>query len=255
MSEKCNICGKAPGAPYRVYDARGKVISGCIGDAHTGHIVTPSESSAWHNRPEAKAYRAASAKRIKMLTKKNSIKPSRKTVTAKIKFAVKKRTPAKKLYSVYTSAGTSTWHEVNAGLTLAAAKKQAYALYALHPEKSFKVDPSSPASIKWAKDKRPNPATDAEARAAAKLSHAFTGRKPHNSEYKSVPMPRLPKAMAAIGKIEAIEYIALRDGKEYIFRHQFKASSRPHLAVSPDGKIATMIGGSWIFTEDGFEDQ
>ncbi len=55
----CNTCGKTAGAPYRVYDVRGKVVQGCVDDFHTGHLVTPSESSFWHNRPAAKKIRAA----------------------------------------------------------------------------------------------------------------------------------------------------------------------------------------------------
>lgn len=58
----CNICGRAPGNPFRVYDERGKVVNGCVAEAHTGHLVTPSESARWHNRAEAKKVRAALAK-------------------------------------------------------------------------------------------------------------------------------------------------------------------------------------------------
>jgi hypothetical protein len=56
---KCNTCGRDASAPYRVYDARGKCTAGCVDDFHTGHLVTPSESSRWHNRPDAKKIRAA----------------------------------------------------------------------------------------------------------------------------------------------------------------------------------------------------
>lgn len=56
--DTCNTCGRAAGSPYRIFDARGKVIAGCVDDFHTGHLVTPSESSFWHNRPEAKKIRA-----------------------------------------------------------------------------------------------------------------------------------------------------------------------------------------------------
>ncbi len=99
---------------------------------------------------------------------------------------------------------------------------------------------------------RSNPARREHADAAADLSRRFMGREP-DSEFV-YPKPKIPDAMACIGKIFAIEYIAERDGKEYRFRHVFKAKSRPHLAVTPDGSLATMIGGSWHFGEDGFED-
>lgn len=58
LSTTCPICGKAPSAPVRVFDG-GKVVQGCVDHFHTGHLVTPSESSFWHNRPEAKKIRAA----------------------------------------------------------------------------------------------------------------------------------------------------------------------------------------------------
>jgi len=55
----CPTCGKHRDAPYRVYDKRGKVTQGCVDDYHTGHLITHSESSYWHNRPEAKKIRAS----------------------------------------------------------------------------------------------------------------------------------------------------------------------------------------------------
>lgn len=91
-----------------------------------------------------------------------------------------------------------------------------------------------------------------DASSAARLAERFNGRPP---DWEMVlPKPEIPDSMAAIGDIFAIEYLAERDGKVYRFRHVFKARSRPQLAVSPDGDLALMIGGSWVFTEDGFED-
>ncbi len=54
---RCNVCTQPAGAPFRRYDANGTVLYGCIDDFHTGHLVTPSASSYWHNRPEAKKLR------------------------------------------------------------------------------------------------------------------------------------------------------------------------------------------------------
>lgn len=54
----CNICCRPAYSPFRVYDERGKVVMGCVGDAHTGQLITPSESARWHARPEAKKLRA-----------------------------------------------------------------------------------------------------------------------------------------------------------------------------------------------------
>lgn len=99
--------------------------------------------------------------------------------------------------------------------------------------------------------KNPDPRA---ASAAESLATRFHGRKPTVREVSKIDKPKIPDAMTCIGDIFAIEYVAERDGKKYRFRHAFKAASRPYLAVSPDGKIATMIGGSWFFGEDGFED-
>ena len=101
---------------------------------------------------------------------------------------------------------------------------------------------------------RSNPTMREDAHAATLLANKFHGRLPGDNEYTRVAVPKMPKALANIGPIHAIEYLAERDGKEYRFRHVFKVRSRPALAVSPDGSIATMLGGAWRFTEDGFVD-
>jgi len=99
---------------------------------------------------------------------------------------------------------------------------------------------------------RMKPAPRVDVSGAAKLAESFHGRAPEFED--TYEKPRIPDAMANIGAVYAIEYLAERDGKEYRFRHVFKQKSRPQLAVAPDGKFVTMIGGSWRFTEDGFED-
>lgn len=63
--ELCTICYKPASAPFRMYDERGKVVGGCIGEAHTGQLVTPSESARWHARPEAKKMRRERAAWLK----------------------------------------------------------------------------------------------------------------------------------------------------------------------------------------------
>jgi hypothetical protein len=53
----CSICTRPANDPYRVYDTLGNVLAGCVAAQHTGHLVTPSASAWWHNRPEAKEIR------------------------------------------------------------------------------------------------------------------------------------------------------------------------------------------------------
>lgn len=54
----CTLCFKDIFVPYRVYSEQGRVIEGCVGEGHTDRLVTPSESSRWHYRSEAKKIRA-----------------------------------------------------------------------------------------------------------------------------------------------------------------------------------------------------
>jgi hypothetical protein len=73
---RCNTCGRPASAPFRRHDASGAILYGCIDDFHTGHLVTPSASSFWHNRPDAKKLR-----RERLAERKARGKKSRK-VTA-----------------------------------------------------------------------------------------------------------------------------------------------------------------------------
>lgn len=115
----------------------------------------------------------------------------------------------------------------------------------IYPDKSGRRDPPKDRS-------RSNPAPRAVADAAARLAEKFHGRAP--TDEFVYPKPKIPDAMANIGPLFAIEYLAERDGKEYRFRHVFKEKARPQLAVSPDGTFVALLGGAWRFTEDGFED-
>ena len=59
----CRTCCKPIASPYRVFDARGKVVQGCISADHNGAYLL-GESAFWHNRQSAKKYRRESAKRF-----------------------------------------------------------------------------------------------------------------------------------------------------------------------------------------------
>ena len=118
--------------------------------------------------------------------------------------------------------------------------------------KSVKDKSSAAAKRLLSKKPRSNPAPTRSA--AESLATRFHGRAPSKSE-RMLTNVKLPDSMTRIGKIFAIEYIAERDGKDFRFRHVFKAKSRPHLVVDPTGKnLALALGGAWEFTEDGFED-
>jgi hypothetical protein len=56
----CTLCGNPPGAPRNyVYDARGRVVQGCVGAAHVGALR--GEAARWINRREARTLRRALA--------------------------------------------------------------------------------------------------------------------------------------------------------------------------------------------------
>ena len=57
ITNQCPTCTRGKYNPYRRFDARGKVIAGCVDDFHGEHLTPISADSAWHNRKEAKAIR------------------------------------------------------------------------------------------------------------------------------------------------------------------------------------------------------
>ena len=87
----------------------------------------------------------------------------------------------------------------------------------------------------------------------AALYERFTG---HEAELAGrVPAPVIPKVMVAIGEIDGILYTTVRDGVTEKYIHKFKKSSRPLLAVSPDGNSMVLLGGAYQFTESGINDR
>ncbi len=60
----CYTCGRPKGSPFRVYDARGRVVMGCVDAAHDGHLAPISESERWHERKEAREIRAREERRL-----------------------------------------------------------------------------------------------------------------------------------------------------------------------------------------------
>lgn len=60
-SGTCVICGCAPTDPYRRW-VDGKIVEGCIAEAHKALTVNNSSQSSvdWHNRADAKKLRKAS---------------------------------------------------------------------------------------------------------------------------------------------------------------------------------------------------
>jgi len=57
-----------------------------------------------------------------------------------------------------------------------------------------------------------------------------------------------------VGTVDGILYTTVRDGNTEKYIHEFKKKSRPHLAVSHDGKQLFILGGGYAFTERGIVD-
>lgn len=59
IATTCPVCCQPASAPFRVYDAQGNVVHGCVDEFHTDHLVPISASNHWHRRPAARKLRAA----------------------------------------------------------------------------------------------------------------------------------------------------------------------------------------------------
>lgn len=93
--------------------------------------------------------------------------------------------------------------------------------------------------------------TSTAARAAVRRFESFTG---HAGEViGSVVLPP-DDALLVVGECEGIAYRATRDGVAESYMHEFRASSRPMLAASPDGLRLYLVGGSFRFGPRGIVD-
>lgn len=271
FSKTCPTCGKGPHSPFRVFDARGKVISGCIDEFHTGHLVTPSESASWHGRTAAKKLRAE----MKKMRQGGVTEYSRDAKeNPKIRRAVRKRrkkNPPQYFYihiqkhgrgPIMLYNGRSFSSPQNAKpepfSTAAAAKYKArHLLGKYHRQLSaYKI---------WISDRFHGEATPAtrvnpsprNLDAAAQKLEDFTGFEATHVE--RAPARSKDKTGLVIGELDEIGYRAAREGIEggrlTRYRHSFKKGSRPLLAVSTDGKQLHVVGGQYEFTDAGIEDR
>ena len=88
---------------------------------------------------------------------------------------------------------------------------------------------------------------------AKELFESFTGHEA--SESMEIEIPPVPSTLVAIGSVLGIIYETRRDNKLEKYIHKFKLRARPLLGISPDGKSAHLIGGSFEFGESGFVDK
>lgn len=88
--------------------------------------------------------------------------------------------------------------------------------------------------------------------AAVDRFQAFTGMTA--DQYQEVQLPLVDVAIE-VGQVEAIAYNTVREGKKERYLHRFKASARPVLAASHDGRTLLIIAGNFEFTERGITDK
>lgn len=70
----------------------------------------------------------------------------------------------------------------------------------------------------------------------------------------TVDMPPLPKVAGRIGTVDFIGYTTEREGRVEKYIHRFRASDRPELLTTPDGRQLLLFGGRFVFTARGIVD-
>lgn len=88
------------------------------------------------------------------------------------------------------------------------------------------------------------------------VAHAkeiYRGFREETPKRARVVRVRLPKAVAIIGKVRAIEYDTTHAGRSTLYRHDFANGSAPILVAGPDGKVY-LLEGRYHFTERGIVD-
>lgn len=87
---------------------------------------------------------------------------------------------------------------------------------------------------------------------AVALYTSFREKKPRKIKTVSFNVPRV---VAVVGYIEAIDYKTTHGKKTVLYTHDFAPGSRPLLCTSSDGKQLLLIGGRYRFTRRGIVDR
>lgn len=97
------------------------------------------------------------------------------------------------------------------------------------------------------------PAPSRAVKQAARRYESFTGQRAVKTG--TIDVPALPRAVVAIGYVDAIDYETMRHGRIQRFRHRFAKNARPLFACSPNGRTLYMLGGAYQFTARGIVDK
>jgi alanine racemase len=87
---------------------------------------------------------------------------------------------------------------------------------------------------------------------AKKLYTGFHEEPPEGG--RKVNIPTAPAVVWELGKVLSIAYETNVNGETISYEHEFRASSAPHIAVSPDGKAMFFADGKYKVTERGITD-
>ena len=84
---------------------------------------------------------------------------------------------------------------------------------------------------------------------ATELFQSFHGRAPKPGELMQLNGTKAATVVLEVGTLVSLGYKSLGDGQTYY--HEFE-HVKPKLYVTPTGRQAFMIGGSYHFTDRGF---
>lgn len=262
FAKTCPTCGKPPGAPFRVYDKEGKVISGCVDEFHTGHIAAPSESGRWHVRPHARKVRAEMKRsRLGGVTQyKDNPKRRRRKNPGGWYIHIQRSGRGPVMLYNGKSFSNQAGEKPHAFKSAQAARIKARALLGqfnkLSAYKIWVADTVHGAAHEKLRV-NPSPRQSAALDEAARKLEDFTG---HDATHvQRARLRSAEKTGLVIGEMDEIGYRAAREGIEggrlVRYRHKFRRGSRPLLAVSTDGKQLHVVGGQYEFTAAGIEDR
>lgn len=105
---------------------------------------------------------------------------------------------------------------------------------------------------KIVRGENPSPRHNERIEQAKTLFGDFTG---HEGEVVDIIKLREYDTAVCIGTLDFVGYTTVRDGVVEAYKHTFRKKSRPHLAVSQDGKQLFILGGGYEFTESGINDR
>lgn len=107
-----------------------------------------------------------------------------------------------------------------------------------------------------------NPVPPSQVRQAKSLGLSFSGHMPEVRKRidagKALGLPLKPGAkipLLAFGELMGVKYRTIRDGREELYEHSFRKSSRPLLAARHDGYPLYIVGGRYRFTDRGIVDR